>query len=47
MNKRRTVTIKWDELEYVSKSKTVYEEDSDKEYSKIKMRYGIRNLRRI
>jgi hypothetical protein len=47
MSKKRTVTIKWEELEYVPRYMVVDEEDSDTVYDKIKKRSGIRNLRRI
>lgn len=44
---KRTVTIKWEELEYVPRYKVVNEENSDEVYDKLKKRYEIRNLRRI
>ena len=47
MSKKRTVTIKWKELEYVPRYMVVDEEDSDTVYNNIKKRSGIRDLRRI
>ena len=47
MSKKRTVTIKWGELEYVPRYMVVDEKDSDTVYDKIKKQSGIRNLRRI
>ena len=47
MSKKRTVIIRWEELEYAPRYMEVDEEDSDTVYDKIKKRSGIRNLRRI
>jgi hypothetical protein len=44
---KRTVTIRWEELEYVPRYEVVNEENSDEVYGKLKNRHGIRNLRRI
>ena len=48
--KKRTVIIRYERLEYVSKYMVVDEEDSDAIYDKLKemqKKYEIRNLRRI
>jgi uncharacterized protein YnzC (UPF0291/DUF896 family) len=47
---KRTVTIRYERLEYVSKYMIVDEEESDAIYDKLKeeqKKYKIRNLRRI
>ena len=44
---KRTVTIKYDRLEYVSKSITVNEDEADEVYAKLKIQKDVRNLRRI
>lgn len=45
--KRRTVTIKFDELCYRPREIEVFEDESDEIYAKLKKRTDIRNLRRI
>jgi hypothetical protein len=45
--KERTVTIKYEELEYVPRSMTVSESEADEIYRKLKRRHDIRNLRRL
>ena len=45
--KRRTVTIKYDELSYIPRAIEVFEDESDELYDKLKKRKDIRNLRRI
>ena len=45
--KRRTVTIKFDELCYCPREIEVFEDESDEIYAKLKKRTDIRNLRRI
>ena len=45
--KRRTVTIKFDELCYRPREIEVFEDESDELYAKLKKRTDIKNLRRI
>lgn len=45
--KRRTVTIKYDELCYCPSFIECYEDEADEIYNKLKNRNDIRNLRRI